>query len=606
MIIQINERMWNRIAICAGIFSFVISILVIANYLQMKRADPVNMKVINTLVERLNQSPKDEQLRDEIRTLDLLSRKAYFTSRWQIRTGGYLLLIGLAIALISLQFIELNRKKQPVIPGEMNEDVLLTQKNSRRWIAAGGITIVGVSLFLAFLSYQELEQKFVVAATPASVKQIRENKQPENNKTPLTNEADNQTVKKTELVEGDTKNGHPVVEEKTRKAIENSETESKDNFSEFRGPGGFGVASQKNIPVNWDGTKGENILWKTEVPLSGCSSPVSWGNKIFLTGASATRREVYCFDSKNGKILWTTAVEKQQETVTQVPKVSEETGYSAPTPVTDGKGVYSIFSNGDMIALDMLGKKMWMKNLGVPENHYGHASSLRLFKDRIIVQYDQKTSPKLMALSAKTGDIIWSTIRPVKVSWSSPIIANTGSRVEIITTADPYVASYNPETGEELWKLSCISGEVGPSPAYANGMLFTINDYSKLAAIKLGDQPKVLWETSDDLSDIPSPVADDKYLFVATSFGVADCYDAQAGTKYWTHEFNNSIYSSPMLVDGKVYLLDRTGLMHIFKADKEYVSISENKLGEKSVCTPAFTNGHIFLRGEKNLFCIGK
>ena len=154
--------------------------------------------------------------------------------------------------------------------------------------------------------------------------------------------------------------------------------------------------------------------------------------------------------------------------------------------------------------------------------------------------------------------------------------------MEIITTADPYVASYNPETGEELWKLSCISGEVGPSPAYANGMLFTINDYSKLAAIKLGDQPKVLWETSDD------------------------CYDAQAGTKYWTHEFNNSIYSSPMLVDGKVYLLDRTGLMHIFKADKEYVSISENKLGEKSVCTPAFTNGHIFLRGEKNLFCIGK
>jgi outer membrane protein assembly factor BamB len=137
-------------------------------------------------------------------------------------------------------------------------------------------------------------------------------------------------------------------------------------------------------------------------------------------------------------------------------------------------------------------------------------------------------------------------------------------------------------------------------------MVFSVNDYSKLAAIKIGDQPSVLWENTDYLSDVPSPVATDKYLFLSTSFGLAVCYDALTGEKYWEKEFGNNVYSSPIIAEGKVYLLDMTGIMHIFKADKEYVSIGEPKLGESSACTPAFTNGRIYIRGNKNLYCIGK
>jgi outer membrane protein assembly factor BamB len=286
--------------------------------------------------------------------------------------------------------------------------------------------------------------------------------------------------------------------------------------------------------------------------------------------------------------------------------VNEETGYSAPTAATDGIGVYAIFANGDIIALDMDGKKIWAKNLGLPGNHYGHSSSLMLYKDLIIVQYDQKSAPKLLALSTKSGSIVWSANRNVKISWASPIIVNTGKRTEIILAAEPYVASYNPDNGAELWKVDCISGEVGPSPAYANGMVFSVNDYSKLAAIKLGDQPSVLWENTEYLSDIPSPVATDKYLFLSTSFGLTVCYDAVNGQKYWEKEFGNNVYASPIIVEGKVYILDRTGIMHILKVDKEYVSLSEPKLGENSVCTPAFTDGRIYIRGDKNLYCIGK
>ena len=178
--------------------------------------------------------------------------------------------------------------------------------------------------------------------------------------------------------------------------------------------------------------------------------------------------------------------------------------------------------------------------------------------------------------------------------------------MELILAADPMVASYNPADGKELWRMDCISGEVGPSVAYSNGMVYSVNDFSKLSALEIGDQPKLLWEDSDYLSDIPSPLATGKYLFLATSYGAVVCYDAKTGKKYWEQELETPTYASPMLVEGKVYLLDKKGIMHIFKADEAYTVISTPPLGEGSSCTPAFANGKIIIRGDKNLFCIGK
>jgi outer membrane protein assembly factor BamB len=380
----------------------------------------------------------------------------------------------------------------------------------------------------------------------------------------------------------------------------------KNNFPSFRGPGGNGIAYQKNTPVNWDGISGKNIRWKTAIPLPGYNSPVVWGDNVFLSGADGSKQKVFCIDKNSGKIRWTVEVNAIQGSPSKSPKVTENTGYSASTVTTDGDKVYAIFATGDIIALDMNGKKAWARNMGVPVNHYGYASSLMMVDNKLIVQYDQGNAANLYALSSQTGKTIWTTPRKVKISWASPVIVNTGSRIEILLIAEPFVASYDPATGKEYWKIDCTSGEVGPSVAYANGIVFALNEYAKLVAIQTGDQPKILWENNDYLSDVPSPVATDKYLFVVTSYGEVACYNPKTGDKYWNHDFGTGTYSSPILTGDKVYLMDKKGTMHIFKADKTFSMIGEPNIGEQTFCTPAFAEGKIFVRTGNNLYCIGK
>jgi outer membrane protein assembly factor BamB len=587
-----NENFLKRIALLAGVFSFVISVILIVNFIQYKKADPVNSDVINSLVEKLNQNPNDKQLRDQIRVIDLIARKAYFTSRWQVRTGGYLLLAGISVLLIALTLI--NSQKKKTKSKSPKEDLFSIQIRTRNIIAISGALLFLITLLITFLSDRELKNKFKEAAIQSTVN----NQQTEvGDQISVTGDQipapGNQQQKDTNT-NISTSSNHQIIKS------------GNDNFPAFRGPGNYGIAHPKDIPVSWDGAKGKNVLWKTEVPLPGNNSPIIWNDKLFLTGANASSHEVYCFDIQTGKILWTVPVKNIPGAPSSSPKVTDEAGFSAPTATTDGFAVYAIFSNGDLIAIDFNGKQLWAQNLGLPQNHYGYASSLEMYKDKLIVQYDQRTAPRLIAFSAKTGKIIWTISRQVKISWASPIVVNTGKRTEIITAAEPFVASYNPLTGEELWKIDCLLGEVAPSLAYSNGIVFSVNDNSKLTAIKLGEQPKVLWENTDYLSEVPSPVAYENYLFVVTSSGEVVCYDAQTGTQYWEHELDKNVFSSPVIAEGKVYLLDREGTAHIFKVDKTYKSLGECKLGEKTVATPAFSNGHIYFRGAKNLYCIGK
>jgi outer membrane protein assembly factor BamB len=229
-----------------------------------------------------------------------------------------------------------------------------------------------------------------------------------------------------------------------------------------------------------------------------------------------------------------------------------------------------------------------------------------MYRDLLIVQYDQSGSGKVMAFAGKTGDKVWETARNVKVSWASPVLVNTGKRMELLLAAEPSVASYDPATGKELWKIDCISGEVGPSVAYANGMVFSVNDYSKLAAVKPGDPPAQVWENDEYLSDVPSPVALNDMVFVVTSYGAVVCYDAATGTQQWIRELEKSVYASPMIAEGRIYILDKQGTMHILRAEKTLTETGKAALGEGSSCTPVFGDGRIYIRGNKNLYCIGK
>lgn len=624
-----NIRLWKRIAQIAGVFAFIISMLLIVNYAQYKRIDPIESELINSLVERLNENPEDNKLREQIRTVDLLARKAYFTSQWQIRTGGYLLLLSIAVLVIAMQIIKSKSLLEVIVTDK--EDSFFEQKNARKWISISGIIMVATALTFAFLTHNELSEEFSSAGLTDNDNVSVINEQTKSEKI-ILNEViveEHEVVELQEPVEGESKSEKvkvenvkskakpaqtetkEVIEEKVAPKVEKtlaefpSEEEIFNNHPSFRGPGGNGISYRKNIPVNWDGQSGQNIIWKLEIPLHGYNSPIIWEDKIFLSGANSAQREIYCIDRNTGKILWTGEVKNIPGSPATSPKVTEDTGQAAPSLTTDGRRVYAIFANGDVIAFDMDGNQLWARNLGSAGNHYGHSSSLMLYQNVLIVQYDIKKSPRILGLAVATGETLWETPRKVKVSWASPIVVNTGVKTEVFLVAEPIVSSYDPLTGKENWNVDCIFGEVGPSVAYADGVVFAVNEYAILVAIKIGETPEILWESDEYLSDVPSPVATSELLFMATSYGVVVCYNAKTGEIYWESEYDNGFYSSPMMVDGKIYLIDMQGVMHIFKVDKEFVLVGESELGETCMTSPAFTDGKIYIRGNKHLFCIG-
>ena len=587
-------KLLQSIAFAGAMLAFVLCILISVNYFQVKSSDPLNSPVMKSLIEKYKSNPDDEQLKAEIRELDLLARKAFFTNKWQIRTGGYILLFSVLIVIICLKSVELMMVKLPSVPDDKTDNFWDLRKINRKWVAYLGIFLVCISLLFAFLTHTKLGETMDLTANKGSMADSTQTNANENLATASSTVATDSTTKtgkdSSTLIQS--LDGYPTQQE------------INTNSPSFRGPGSNGVVFQRGFPTSWNGS-GKNINWKTAIPLPGYNSPIVWNDKIFLSGANATKREVYCFDLNTGKILWLTPVEKIPGSPATAPKVNGETGFAAPTLTTDGRRVYAIFANGDLIALDFEGKKVWAKNLGLPKNHYGHSSSLVMYRDLLIVQYDQSGNTNVMAFAAKTGDQVWKTSRDVKISWSSPIIVSTGKQTEAMLVAEPFVISYNPATGKELWRFNCISGEVGPSLAYADGVVFSVNDYAKLAAVKIGPTPQLLWESDEYLSDIPSPVATSKYLFLPTSYGMMVCYDAKTGEKYWEKDFATPTYASPVIADGNVYQMDKKGVMHIFKADKTYTSVSDSPLGEGSVCTPAFAGGKIIIRGDKNLYCIG-
>jgi outer membrane protein assembly factor BamB len=588
-------RLLENISIGSAVFAMVLCVLIIVNYIQVKRADPLNTVAMSALVEKLQNDPGNEQIRQEVRTLDLLARKAFFTAQWQVRTGGYLLFMSILVLVSCVKAIELIHVKLPDAPYGKPAMFWETRILKRHWLVYSGAGLIVLTLLLAWLTHNDMGKDMEVAVGKMQDAGNRMQDAGSGMKDAGPGIKDTTTLKQ----DSSSAKLHPASDYPGMQEVKN-------NFPSFRGPGSIGITERTNIPINWDGKTGKNIKWKTAIPLPGNNSPVIWNDRIYLSGASESKREVYCIDALNGKILWASTVDKIQDSPSQVPGVSKETGFAAPSLTTEGLRVYAIFANGDLIALDMDGKKVWAKNLGMPANHYGHSSSLIMYHNILIIQYDQRSGPAVMGLSGKTGEQVWKTSRNVKISWASPALVNTGKRMELLLSAEPFVASYDPLTGKELWKLDCISGEVGPSLAYAKGIVFSVNEYSNLSAISTGETPKVLWENNEFLSDVPSPVATDKYLFLLTSYGTAVCYDAAVGTKYWEHDFGNPVYSSPMLAEGRVYIMDKKGMMHIIKAGKEFSLLGQCQLGEGSFCTPAFTNGHIFLRGDKNLYCIGK
>ena len=557
---KIKYTIAKRVSLIAAIFAVILSVLMIVNYLQTKSIDPLNSKAITQLMLQLQENPNDTALKEQIRALDLLARKAYFTNQWQIRTGSSLLFAFVLVFLLAMKYMSSLQLKLPELSESPDQNVSWENKlMAKKVILFGGLCLFAIAFILGILSENELSH--------IGMAKSKENSSSED---------------------------FPSLDE------------IRKHWPSFRGPEGIGIAYHTNVATEWDGNSNKNILWKVPIARQGFNSPIIWEKKIFLSGADRNTQEIYCIDAESGELVWQVEVGEIPGTPAQRPNVSGDTGFAASTMASDGKRVYAIFATGDIACLDFEGNRIWAKNLGVPDNHYGYSSSLVTFQDLVLVQFDDNGGGHLIALRAGTGDLVYNTSRDVQISWASPILVDTGDRSEVILSSNPLVISYDPLTGQELWRMSCMLGEVAPSPAYADGFVYAVNEYARLAAIKLGETPEIAWEYDDDLSEVSSPLATKDFVIVAASWGTVSCFDSKSGERYWFHDFDEGFYSSPILVGDSVYIMDMAGVMYILKADKEFQLINQCALGERAVTVPAFMHDKIYIRGVKHLFCIGE
>jgi len=600
-----KRKIARNIAIVSAIFIVTFSIMLVTNYFQVKDVNPLQTEVVETLKEINDANANNPVLQEQIRQLDLLARRAYFIRMDHLMTGVYILIGMLILFVVTLRYYYAETKNIPdkeIDP--IDEWAIKTQARKYiHWAAAGVATLalLFVALSSPFLSGQPEDKEEAQEGLVAYVEE--------------TGSTDEYALPGDLPTEADTapEAGQGEAEEEPSgetAAASTTETPSapqpevpKVTHNGFRGNSSNGVSTARGIPTKWDLKAGENIAWRTDVPRKGYNSPVINGNRIFFSGADDQARELYCYDLNTGEKLWSLAAANIPGSPAQPPKTTEDTGLAASTVVTNGKQVCAIFATGDLICADTEGKQVWAKNLGIPENHYGYASSLLIYGNLLIVQYDNANSPKVIALDLNTGAERWSKSRTEKVTWSSPIIANINNQPQLVLMGNPAITAYNPNNGEQLWRVECLTGEVGASACSAAGIVYGASEYSKLVAIN-GTDGSILWESDEFLPEVASPVATKDHVYISTSYGIMAAFDSQTGEMTTYQELNSEFYSSPMLVEGKIYQFSNDGKIYIFSANGDLSLLSSFETGERTFATPAFTDGRMVVRTENSIYCV--
>jgi outer membrane protein assembly factor BamB len=547
---------------------------------------------------QLAAEPDNEQLKGQIRDFDEAVRHSYFKGRSFAARGAWLMLAGSIVLIVSLKLGSKFGAVQYIPDPNSTARASQAHMASLSRQAIGGFTALtaGVLIALAAMPRYQLPAFTELATGQAAV-------------------AVAPTV--------------PVVAPVP--ALPSREQYMK-NWPAFRGPLGTGVAGVGGeYPTDWD-VSGKNVLWKVDVPTPGNGAPIVWEDKVFLAGGNSNKREVMCFDAATGKLLWEQQVGPNGAGKLEVTK---DTGIAPSTPATDGRLVYAIFPTGDLAALDLAGRIVWSKALGLPKNDYGHGSSLMTWEGKLIVQLDQghdpdQTNSWIYAYDGATGQVLWKTKREKMVnSWSTPMVALLDKGAQIVVNGNPWVCGYDPASGKELWRANLMNGELAPSPAFDNGVAYVCNSGAVLAAIKLdgtGDVTKshVLWTTEDNLPDISSPVAGNGLVWMITSSGHIACQDGKNGKLAWEKDLDVDVKASPCLVGKNIYLMDCKGVMHIFADGREDKPVAQPSLGVKEkvegkpspefFATPAFAAGRIFIRStmevddgvfKDTLYCVG-
>jgi outer membrane protein assembly factor BamB len=419
-----------------------------------------------------------------------------------------------------------------------------------------------------------------------------------------------------------------------------------DDWPQFRGRGGAGVAAGKVLPPDAWGAKEnrENVAWKAEIPGHGWSCPIVTGGKVFVTSCVSDakvaapktgyyapldtktlkgehRWTLYCVDATTGKVLWERVAHKGE------PKhpIHVKASYASETPVTDGERVYAYFGNVGLFCYDLDGKELWKKSWDVVPTQFdwGTGSSPVLHKDRLYIVNDNEKKSFIVALDTKTGKEVWKVDRDEKSNWATPFIWESGKRTEIVTVGKGKVRSYDLD-GKLLWEFGGMSSICVPAPIAAHGMLYVSSGYEfgrprPVFAVKPGASGDISLKKGETSNEFiawykepagayhPTPLVLGDHLYVLYSTGFISCFEAKTGKLVYERErLGGSFTASPWSYDGKVFCLSEEGTTYVVKAGAEFELLGKNVLGEVALATPAVADGRLFIRTVGGLYCVAK
>ena len=423
------------------------------------------------------------------------------------------------------------------------------------------------------------------------------------------------------------------------------------NWPSFRGPQASGVADGQNLPDRWNPATGENILWRTPLPGLAHSSPVVWGERIFVTtsvssdpaatfrpglygdgDASEDRSEhrwlLYALDKRTGRILW----ERVAHRGVPADQRHIKSTYANSTPATDGRVVVAWFGSQGVHAYDVNGRFLWKVDLGrlnlgaydIPSYEWGPASSPVIWDGLVILQCDTQEDSFILALDAETGKTVWKTEREEFPSWGTPTVALTSKGPELVANASNYIRGYDPRTGKELWRLGRSSKITAPTPVFAEDLFVVASGRAPERPIFVvrpgarGDltlpegkdrSESVVWSRTGRGSYMPTPLAYRGLLYVLANNGVLDAYDLRTGEELYRQRLplvGSGFSASPVASDGKLYLSNEDGEVLVVAAGPKFAHVATNSMGELLMATPAVSEGVIYIRSAKGLFAVGR
>jgi outer membrane protein assembly factor BamB len=379
----------------------------------------------------------------------------------------------------------------------------------------------------------------------------------------------------------------------------------------WRGPRGDGTSREHDLPLHWSPT--QNVRWRVPIPGTGHSSPVIWGDRIFLTSCleKDKKRILLCLDRRDGKVLW------QRVVVTaELERKHNLNSYASATPATDGQHVWVAFlamPRMEVVCYDMEGNEVWRRTPGEFHSVHGFCSSPVLYRDMVILNGDQDAEAWIVALDKESGAQRWRTDRPNRTrSYCVPLIIEAAGRKQLVLSGSKCIASYDPDTGKQIWIIDGPTEQFVASLVYGDGILFMTAGFPTYHLMGIrpdghGDvtHTHVLWHDHRSADCVPSPIAEGKYFYFVNDGGRAGCVEARTGQRMWTEQLGPHHSASPVSAEGRLYFQTDNGRMFVLKAGPRFEVVSRNDLNEECRASPAIAQGALFIRTLENLYCIG-